>query len=69
MSSSHSAPAASPVQPVVADDFGTGILDETPPKRPTPVAAPVAAQKPPPLPPAPANKPADEDDGFGAGLL
>jgi hypothetical protein len=50
------------------DDFGTGLFEEPAPKKAASAAAPPAVAKAPPAA-APAPKPADEDDGFGAGLV
>jgi hypothetical protein len=66
--STSATPAAAP-QTTSDDEFGAGLFDQPVAKpaarhAPEPVRAP-----PPPAAPAAPAKPADEDDGFGAGLL
>jgi hypothetical protein len=67
MSSSHVPPAQQ--KSVNDDEFGTGLFEEPAPKKAAPAPAPAAAKAPPPAAPAKVEKPADEDDGFGSGLL
>jgi len=64
-----STPAAAP-QSAQDDEFGAGLFDQ-PVAKPAARRAPEPVRAPPPqaAPAAPAKPAADEDDGFGAGLL
>ena len=62
--------AAAPAHPAANDDFGAGVFEE-PAKKPAPAVAKAAAAAPAPVaaPAAKTVQPADDDDGFGSGLL
>ena len=63
-------PATAPARPASDDDFGAGVFEE-PAKKPAAAPAKAAAAAPAPVaaPAARPVQPADDDDGFGSGLL